>query len=117
MALAHASPGEIIHLPRFASVAGELKTTALVKTDGFETVHLVLKSGTRIAPHAVQGYFTLHCLEGAVALETDDRAITLHSGDWLYLERGERHGLAAAEDSSLLLTILFEGNGSDAMQS
>jgi quercetin dioxygenase-like cupin family protein len=117
MALAHAAPGERIHLPSLAAISGEAKTTALVKTDRFEAVHLVMKSGTRIAPHAVEGYFTLHCLEGAVALGTSGRNITLHGGDWVYLERGERHGLTAAEDSSLLLTILFDGEGPNATQS
>jgi quercetin dioxygenase-like cupin family protein len=108
MALPHAAPGEKIHLPPLASVPHEAKTTALVKTDRFEAVHLVLKSGTRIAPHTVEGYFTLHCLEGSVALEASSQTIILHGGDWVYLERGERHGLNATEDSSLLLTILFD---------
>ena len=108
MALRHASPGEKIHLPAIASMPADAKTVALVKTPRFEAVHLVLRSGSRIAPHAVEGYFTLQCLEGAVALETGGQSINLKGGDWLYLERGERHGLTAAEDSSLLLTIIFE---------
>jgi quercetin dioxygenase-like cupin family protein len=110
MALAHAAPGEIIHLPPLAAMSGEAKTNALVKTDRFEAVHLVLQSGTKIAPHSVDGYFTLQCLEGTVALETSRQTITLRTGDWVYLDRGERHSLIAAEDSSLLLTILFEGS-------
>ena len=117
MALTHASPGEIVHLPRLASGSADAKTTALVKTDRFEAVHLVLKSGARIAPHAVGGYFTLHCLEGSLELETESRRIALYSGDWVYLQRGERHGLKAAEDSSLLLTILFDGTAPDTARS
>jgi quercetin dioxygenase-like cupin family protein len=41
-------------------------------------------------------------------LEASSQTIILHGGDWVYLERGERHGLNATEDSSLLLTILFD---------
>jgi len=117
MALRHAAPGEAVHLPPFAaSIPIDKKTTALVKTDRFEAIHLVMQSGATIAPHTVDGYLTLQCLEGAVTLEASDRSIALESGDWLYLEPGERHGLSAAEDSSLLLTILFErGGGKSAL--
>lgn len=114
MALRHAAPGEKIHLPLLASMAAEAKTTALVRTDRFETVHLVMRSGATIPPHAVEGYLTLQCLEGAVTLETDNQSITLGGGDWVYLERGERHGLSATDDSSLLLTILFDRSGPKA---
>jgi quercetin dioxygenase-like cupin family protein len=107
MALAHAAPGERIHLPSIASMPPETKTSALVKTEKFEAVHLLLRSGSRIQPHAVEGYITLHCLEGTIILEARND-IELRSGDWVYLDRGERHALHAKEDSSLLLTILFE---------
>lgn len=108
MALVHAAPGEKIHLPPLASMSADAKTSALVKTDRFEAVHLVLRSGTNISPHSVDGYVMLLCLEGAVLLESSS-SLTLHSGDWIYLGRGEQHGLSAIEDSSLLLIILFDG--------
>lgn len=111
MALPHAAPGQKVHLPPLASAA---ETTALVKTDRFEAVHLVLRSGARIAPHAVEGYLTLQCLEGAITLETSSQSMGLEAGDWIYLERGERHWLSAARDSSLLLTILFDTSASEA---
>lgn len=107
MALAHAAPGEKVHLPPLASMPADAKTSALVKTDSFEAIHLVLRSGMRISPHAVDGFVTLHCLEGSVVLETSSN-VGLHSGDWIYLDHGEQHGLTAIEDSSLLLTILFD---------
>ena len=108
MALPHAAPGQTIALPSLAAMPAETKTNALVKTDRFEAVQLVLRAGTAIAPHAVDGYFTLHCLEGAVTLEADSATIPLKGGDWVYLDRGQRHGLSAAEDSALLLTIMFD---------
>lgn len=112
MALPHAAPGQTVHLEPLGPIPAEKekKTTALVKTDRFEAVHLVLRSGAKIAPHAVEGHFTLQCLEGAVTLTTSTRTIDLRTNDWVYLGRGEQHGLEALEDSSLLLTILFEEN-------
>lgn len=107
MALPHAAPGEKVNLTALASVSGRAKTSAIVKTERFEAAHLVLQAGSDIAPHAVDGHITLQCLEGAVVLEADQN-IDLGKGDWVYLERGAKHALTALEDSTLLLTILFE---------
>ena len=106
MALMHAAPGERVHIPSLVSIPRDEKSSALVKTGSFEAVHLVLRSGSSIPSHAVDGYITLHCLEGAVIVEACTRA-ELQPGDWLYLEPGEKHALIAVDDCSLLLTILF----------
>jgi quercetin dioxygenase-like cupin family protein len=105
MALHHVRPAEKIHLTPVADPAA--KTSALVKTDAFEAVHLVLRSGDDISSHSVPGYATVHCLEGVVVLNTDE-PLRLAAGDWLYLDRGQEHSVSAIEDSSLLVTILFE---------
>jgi len=106
MALHHAAPGEKVQL---ASVRDgpHPRSVALVKTDGFEAAQLFLRSGERIADHAVAGFAILHCLEGSLVVEAPDQ-IQLGAGDWVYLERGRPHSLRAIEDSSLLLTILFQ---------
>ena len=106
MALHHAAPGETVQL---ASVRDgpHPRSVALVKTDGFEAAQLFLRSGERIADHAVAGYAILHCLEGSLVVEAPEQ-IQLGTGDWVYFERGRPHSLRALEDSSLLLTILFE---------
>lgn len=106
MALHHVSPGEKVRLP-LAMSPGEGRAVALVKTDAFETAQLTLSAGETISPHSVPGYATVHCLEGAVTLESE-KAVELGSGDWLYLDRGQLHGVTAREDSSLLLTIFFD---------
>jgi len=106
MALHHAAPGEKVQL---ASVRDgpHPRSVALVKTDGLEAAQLFLRSGERIADHAVAGFAILHCLEGSLVVEAPDQ-IQLGAGDWVYLERGRPHSLRAIEDSSLLLTILFQ---------
>ena len=104
MALQHAEPGEVIHLrsPERATTG----TAALVKSDRFEAIHLVVLAGTRIPPHHVSGYMTLHCIEGCVTLEPS--GTDLGNGDWIYLERGDQHSIRGVEDARLLLTILFD---------
>lgn len=76
----------------------EAKTAALVKTDAFEAMQLILRSGEEIAEHAVPGFVTL---DGATQVK-------LSAGEWMYLDRGEKHSVVAHEDSSLLVTIMFE---------
>ncbi|OWQ91126.1 cupin [Sphingopyxis witflariensis] len=106
MALQHVKPGEVIHLEASAAEGGATRTAALVKTDRFEAIHLVVPAGSTIPPHHVSGYLTLHCLEGRVTLGPSD--IELGAGDWVYLERGDHHSVQCVEDARLLLTILFD---------
>lgn len=107
MALKHAEPGEVVDLRPLGSALAAAKTSALVKSDRFEAVRLIVPAGTTIPPHSVQGYLTLQCLEGRVVLGAATE-IELAAGDWVFLERGEEHSVHGIEDSSLLLTIMFD---------
>lgn len=107
MALKHAEPGEIVHLQPPGAAISSMATAALVKSDRFEAVHLVIRAGSTIPTHKVDGFITLHCLEGEAVLDAGGEA-ELRAGDWLYLERGTPHSLRAVEDTALLLTILFD---------
>ena len=107
MALKHIEPGEVVRLQPLGVALPKSKTSALVKSDRFEAVRLVVPAGTMIPSHQVEGFITLFCLEGYVILDVD-REIELSSGDWVYLERGSPHSVRAVEDSALLLTILFD---------
>src|SRR5690606_12227273 len=110
MALPHAKPGEAV---RLANLATE-HSTALVKTEQFEAIHLVVPAGEALSPHSVAGQFTLHCLTGRVRLtRTEGEDIILAAGEWLYLDRAEEHGVEGLEDAALLLTIMFD-DGSTA---
>jgi len=106
MALHHASPSETVHLASVMDMA-HLKSAALVKTDVFEAAQIFLRKGDRIANHAVPGYATVQCLAGSLILEAPEQ-IQLGAGDWLYLDRGRPHSFFALEDSSFLLTVMFE---------
>ena len=109
MALAHAASAEKIHVPSLVLMPPDAKTSALVKTSTFETVHLILRAGATIPPHSVAGYITLYCLEGGVTLEAST-TVQLTARDWIYLDPGEQYAVNANEDSSLLLTILFDNH-------
>jgi len=104
MALTHAVSGEIVRLESLETKYSQ----ALVKTDQFEAIHLVVAAGASLPPHQVAGQLTLHCLTGCVKLTlADGQSKNLAAGDWLYLEGAAEHGVEGMEDSTLLLTILF----------
>jgi quercetin dioxygenase-like cupin family protein len=107
MAVHHAAPREVVDLSPLGEKLKDSKTTALVKSQSFEAVRLIVLAGKEIPPHDVPGNITLHCLEGRVALGLDHSTIELSAGGWVYLDGGERHSVKAVEDSSLLLMILF----------
>ena len=108
MAQNHAKPGEVVDLRPLGPNLGDAKTTALVKADRFEAIRLIVKAGAEIPPHHVAGNIMLHCLEGHVLLGRAHSDVQLTSGDWLYLDGGDMHSLKALQNSSLLLTILFD---------
>lgn len=107
MAIHHADPGEIVDLRPLGSGLKTARTTAIVKSDEFEAVRLVVPAGREIAPHRVAGKMMLHCLEGRVRLGLGSSSLELSAGHWLYLERAVEHSVKGVENSSLLLTILF----------
>lgn len=107
MALKHANPGEVVYLQASARGDPNEKTSALMKSDRFEAVRLVMAGGTSIPSHKVDGFVTLFCLEGHVFLEAGGQ-IELRTGAWIYLDRGAPHALQATEDSVLLLHIMFD---------
>ena len=106
MALHHLLAGEKVHLPPLES-RDEPRTSALVKTDRFETVQLVLHAGEEISNHSVAGYTTLLCLGGAAVLKCPEE-VEISAGDWVYLDRSQQHSIRTREDCSLLMTILFD---------
>jgi quercetin dioxygenase-like cupin family protein len=109
MAVRHANAREIVDLQPLGPALKDAKTTAIVKSKMFEAVRLIVHAGTNIAAHQVPGPIMLHCLEGSVQLGLPDSVLELAAGQWLYLDGGARHSVIGIEDSSLLLTILFEG--------
>lgn len=111
MALHHARSGEVVTLAPLGGGLADARTTALVKTDSFEAIRLILRAGEELPSHRVSRRFTLHCLEGRVTIALDAASKELAAGQWVYFDGGIPHGLRAEEDSSLLLTILLPATG------
>lgn len=108
MALRHAKPGEIVDLRPMGPEIKNAKSKAIIKADQFEAIRLIVHAGAEIPQHQVSGDITLHCLEGRVELRLETSAIVLETDQWVYLDGGTPHSVEAIEDSSLLLTILFD---------
>lgn len=107
MALHHAQHGEVVQLAALGADGRHAHTTALVKTDDFEAIHLIVRAGAVIPRHRVEGQITLQCLRGSIRLLLGDAKVTLGSGDWMFLDRLEDHGIEGIEDAAVLLTVLF----------
>ena len=107
MALHHAASGEVVDLAPLGAGLQQAHTAALVKTDSFEAIRLVLRAGDTLPAHTVSGRFTLHCLEGQVVLDLPDKSLSLGAHQWVFFDAGVTHGMRAIEPSSLLLTILL----------
>lgn len=107
MALHHAAPGEIVNLAPLGSRLRDEKSSALVKTDEFEAIRLVVPAGNHVPPHRVTGPVTLHCIEGRIDVDMPDGKRSMAAGDWLYLEKGDEHAMHGVEDASVLMTVYF----------
>lgn len=108
MAIHHAKSGEIVDLHELGIGLRRAQTTAIVKSPTFEVVRLVVHAGTDIPSHQVSGAIMLHCLEGRVVLTVAESTVEFAAGQWVYLDGAVRHALKGIEESSLLLTILFD---------
>ena len=107
MALHHASSGEVVNLAPLGDNFQEARTSALVKTDSFEAIRLVIPAGGQMPPHQVAQKFTLHCLEGRVRIGLPNGSVELAANQWVYFDEDVVHSVEGLEDASLLLTIML----------
>lgn len=107
MALKHAKSGEVVDLRPLVEKLKDAKTSAIIKSEHFEAIRLIVQAGTTIPTHEVAGNVMLHCLEGHVRLGLSDGDIDLKAGEWVFLDQSEDHSIAGVEDSCVLMTILF----------
>lgn len=107
MAIPHAQPGELIDLRPLGDRLAESRTTALIKTDAFEVIRLVLPAGKELPEHRARGPITVQGLAGRVAFRVGVTSCELTAGTLIFLQPGQPHALLALQDSSLLLTIVL----------
>lgn len=104
MALKHAQSGEVIR-PLSADPLPELRSQALVSTPRLEVMRLVLKAGHIVPSHAVAGPITIHCLQGGIEVQVEDRWQALHGNELMYLAENVEHALQVIADTVTLVTI------------
>lgn len=112
MALHHVTSGELIDIRPLGDKLVDTPSTALVRTDDFEVMRMVLPASKSIPQHQVEGELTIQCLEGTVELQAHDKTLPLRAGELVYLDGNVPHALYALENSSILVTMLRKGNDS-----
>ena len=107
MALLHAQAGEVVDIRPLGADLLNTKTSALIKSEHFEVIRMVLQAGKQVQEHRTKGEVIVQCLEGLVHLSMSGSKVELGAGQLLHLKAGQPHALEAVENSSVLLTILL----------
>jgi quercetin dioxygenase-like cupin family protein len=107
LALKHAKSREVVDLRPLGDKLNGAKTSAIIKSQHFEAIRLIVHAGSTIPTHEVAGNVMLHCLEGHVRLGLSNGDIDLKAGEWVFLDRSENYSISGVEDSCALMTILF----------
>jgi len=106
MATPHARSGELIEILPFAETFPLEQSTALVRSDHWEVLRLVLPAGKVVPEHKVDSVTLLQCVEGSVELTAHGRTQRMRPGHLVYLQAREPHGWKALKDSQVLVTML-----------
>lgn len=109
MAQHHVTSGELVDVRPLGGRLADTPSIALVRTDDFEVMRMVLPAGKSVPQHHVPGELTIQCLEGTLELQAHDRTQALRAGDLVYLEGNVPHALYALENASILVTMLRKG--------
>jgi quercetin dioxygenase-like cupin family protein len=108
MAIPHAGPGIPVDLQFNGETLKAAQTTALVKTNQFEAIRLVIPEGHEVCrQHRVEGPITVHCLHGEIAFTADEESRSVREGHWLFLPGGVPHTIKGVRDAIVLLTVMF----------
>ncbi len=108
MAIAHARSGELLDILPFAETFPLEQSIALVRSEHWEVLRLVLPEGKTVPEHKVNSVTLLQCLEGSVDLTAHGTTQKMRPGHLVYLAAGVPHALKARNDASLLVTMLVE---------
>ncbi len=81
----------------------------LVKHSDLRIVFILMKAGARLQEHHAGARISVHALSGHVQLHLRGETTDLPAGHLLALERDIPHDLEALEESSVLLTLAWQG--------
>jgi quercetin dioxygenase-like cupin family protein len=108
MALAHASPLDIVSVSPLGEKLHDAQSTSLIKTDRVQLLHLVLPAHKDRPIHHVDDECTLHCLEGVVEVVLGTGTKQLRAGNVIVLPARQRFALRARTDCAVLMTLLLQ---------
>jgi quercetin dioxygenase-like cupin family protein len=118
MALPHAQPLDVINVAPLADALKGAVSTSLIKTDGVQLLHLVLRAHQDQPEHHVDRECVIHCLEGVVEVVWPGGVRQLAAGNVVVLPPRQKHALRARTDCAVLVTLLLRdgdaGNGGGA---
>lgn len=77
----------------------------LIKVGAMRLVLNAMKAGTEIKTHHATGPISVHCIEGKLKFNTEERTVTLQKGELLTLEELVKHSVEAIEETVFLLTV------------
>jgi quercetin dioxygenase-like cupin family protein len=86
----------------------------LVKHPDLRIVLLTMKKNICMHQHSTAARISVQTLAGHIRLRLPDRTAELTTGQLLVLDRCVPHDVEAEEDSAFLLTLSWNGQGSDA---
>ena len=81
----------------------------LVKYSDLRIVYIAMKPAARMEEHHAGARISVHTLSGHVRLHLGERTVDLPTGNLLALEKDVPHDLEAIEESTVLLTISWQG--------
>lgn len=90
---------------RTLPAGADRRSITLTSGGALQVVALRMRAGAILAPHATRGPTTIHVLEGRATISVSGTELDVPAGQLVALEAGERHGVSASEDTTLLLTI------------
>lgn len=84
-------------------------STTLAKYPDFHVVLVLMKPGSKMNEHHVDGRVSLQLLQGKARIVLPDQTIESRAGDLLALEYGLLHHVEALEESAFLISISWPG--------
>ena len=81
----------------------------LAKYPDFHIILVLMKPGSKVNEHHVDGRVSLQLLEGRARIVLPDQIAEIRAGDLLALEYGLLHQLEALEESAFLISISWPG--------
>ena len=104
-------PAELSRLHEETTWSNGQNARTLVKYDTLRVVLVALKAGKSLETHRTEGRLSVQVLSGHVEIKAAGRTFNLRAGGLLALDRNQSHDVRALQESAVLLTIAWPGEG------